>query len=108
MNQVEQRKARRLVLLRDGDHESKVRLYERALGLFTSATSFAVFPPFGGGERFAVVISATVEVDAHLVAQLDCLRKPDCVVLGEQRVLTDVRQIQTNEIFLVPLDPFLS
>ena len=45
-----------------------------------------------------------LEVDAGRVAGLDRLGEAHLVVLGEQRVLPDVGEVQPNEIFLIPLD----
>ena len=44
---------------------------------------------------------------ARRVAALDLLREADLVVLGEQRVLPDVGEVEPDEIFLVPLDTLL-
>ena len=41
------------------------------------------------------------------VATLDLLRQANLVVLGEQRVLPDVGQVEPDEIFFVPLDTLL-
>ncbi|MGH8998632.1 MAG: hypothetical protein ACRDY7_04505 [Acidimicrobiia bacterium] len=40
------------------------------------------------------------------VATFDLLGQPDLVVLGQQRILPDVRQVQAYEIFLVPFNSF--
>ena len=37
-----------------------------------------------------------------------CLGEADLVVLGEQRVLPDVGEVQPDEVFLVPLDAILA
>ena len=42
-----------------------------------------------------------VELGNGCLARFDLLGETDLVVLGEQRVLTDVGQIQPDEIFLV-------
>ena len=54
----------------------------------------------GGGD----VLAAGVERLDRLLARLDRLRQPDLVVLGQQRVLTDVGQVQTNEVFVIAFD----
>jgi hypothetical protein len=50
------------------------------------------------------VATGPVEVQASVVSTLDRLGQPDLVVLGEQRVLPDVGEVQADEIFLVALD----
>ena len=50
------------------------------------------------------IFASGQEVAASGVAAFDLLRQPNLVVLGEQRVLPDVGQIEPDEIFLVPLD----
>ena len=41
------------------------------------------------------------------VAALDLLGEADLVVLGEQRVLPDIGEIEPDEVFLVPLHTLL-
>ena len=60
----------------------------------------AQFALLGGRELLADLIEL---VDRGL-AGLDLLGEPNLVVLGEQRVLTDIGQIQANQVFFVALD----
>ena len=53
------------------------------------------------------VLAAGLELGARLVAGLDGLGQPDLVVLGQQRVLPDVGEVETDEVFLVALDALL-
>ena len=99
LDEVEQRQAGRLVLLGDRHHEAQVRLHELALGLFALAGDAAQLTLLGGGERVT-----GVEHGDRLVAGLDGLGEADLVVLGEQRVLPDVGEIETNEVFVVAVD----
>ena len=103
LDQVEQRQARRLVLLRDRHDEAQVRLHERALGVLTVARDASQLALLRGGET----LGRTAELLARSVAILDLLREADFVVLGEQWVLPDVGQIEPDEIFLVALDTLL-
>ena len=42
-----------------------------------------------------------------VLPELDLLCETDLVVLGEERILADVGEIQANEIFFVALDTLL-
>ena len=53
-----------------------------------------------GGE----LLAAGVELVDRLLAGFDRFREPDLVVLGEQRVLPDVGEVQPDEVFVVALD----
>ena len=58
----------------------------------------------GGGE----VLAGRLELAARAcVPGFDGLRQPDLVVLGEQRVLPDVREVEPDEVFFVALDSLL-
>ena len=72
----------------------------------------AVSPSRDGAAQLALaagrdVLAAGLELGAGLVAGLDRLREPDLVVLGQQRVLTDVGEVEADEVFLVALDALL-
>ena len=54
----------------------------------------------GGGD----VLAAGVESLDRFLAGLDRFRETDLVVLGEQRVLTDIGEIQADEVFIVAFD----
>ena len=45
-----------------------------------------------------------VELGDRGLAGLDLLRQADLVVLGEEHVLADVREIQPDQVFLVAFD----
>ena len=100
LDQVEQRQARRLVLLGDRHHETQVRLHELALGLLALTGGAAQFALLGGGD----LLAAGVERLDRLLAAFDRFREPDLVVLREQRVLTDIGQIQADQVFVVSFD----
>jgi len=97
---VRGRQAGCLVLLRDGNDESQVRLDESPLGVVTiprAAAELALLP-------CSEVLAARQQITAGAIPRFDLLRQPHLVVLGEQRVLPDIGQVQPDEIFLVPLD----
>ena len=50
------------------------------------------------------VLAGVVELGERRVAGFDRLREPDLVVLGQQWVLPDVGEVETDEVFLVPID----
>ena len=50
------------------------------------------------------VLAGRVEFRERLVAGFDRLRQPDLVVLGEQGVLPDVGEVETDEVFVVTID----
>ena len=50
------------------------------------------------------VLAAGVEHLDRLLARLDRLGETDLVVLGEQRVLPDVGQVETNEVFVIAIN----
>ena len=104
LDQVEQRQARRLVLLGDRHDEAQVRLHERALRRRRPDAAAR------RSSRFLAGVSALPPPSSSLarrVALLDLLREADLVVLGEQRVLPDVGEIEPDEIFFVALDTLL-
>ena len=51
--------------------------------------------------------AAGLELGRGLVAGLDGLGEADLVVLGQQRVLPDVGEVEPDEVFLVALDTLL-
>src|SRR5439155_24433436 len=57
----------------------------------------------GGGE----VLAPLLECASRCVARLDGLRQANFVVLGQQRVLPDVGEVEPDEVFLVSLDTLL-
>ena len=73
---------------------------------------WASSPVAGGAPQLALlgrgeVLRAPEQLLARGVAVLDLLRETDLVVLGEERVLPDVGEVEPDEIFLVPLDTLL-
>ena len=103
LDQVQQREARGLVLLGDRDDEAQVRLHEGALGIVAVPDVLAELTLLGRGQGLA----AGFQLGAGFVAALDLLGEADLVVLGEQRVLPDIGQIEPNQIFFVALNTFL-
>ena len=103
LDEVQEREARRLVLLGDRDDQAQVGLHEGALGVLALARRAPQLALAGGRD----VLGGGFELGARLVAGLDGLRQPDLVVLGQQRVLTDVGEVETYEVFLVALDALL-
>ena len=53
------------------------------------------------------LLAAVVQLGAGFVPRLDGLRQPDLVVLGQERILTDVGEVEADEVFLVALDALL-
>ena len=100
LDQVEQGQAGRLVLLGDRHDEPQVRLHELTLGLFALAGDAAQLALLGRGDFLA----AGVERFDRLFARFDRFGQPDLVVLGEQRVLTDIGQVQAHKVFVVSID----
>jgi hypothetical protein len=77
-------------------------LHERALGLFAlgdRAAKLALLTRRDAG--------ALLQFGPSGIATLDRLRQTDLVVLRQQGLLPDVSKVETDEIFLVPLDSFL-
>ena len=100
LDEIEQGQSRRLVLLGDRHDQAQVRLDELALGLFALA---------GGAAQFALAcrcdgLAALVERGDRLVARLDRLRESYLVLLGEQGVLPDIGEVETDEVFVVSFD----
>ncbi len=104
LNQVEQRQARGLVLLRDRHDEAKVGLHEGALGFVARAnraTEFAL------ARRGQVLGLGRFLLGTRGDAGLDGLRQPNLVVFGEQRILPNISEVQADKVFLVTLYSFL-
>ncbi len=99
LDQVEERQTRGLVLFRDRHDETQVRLDERALGLFTSSKVAIQLTTFGWRD-----FTGLIDLGASFSTLFDRLRESDLVVLGQQRVLADICEIQPDKIFFVPLD----
>ena len=103
LDQVEERQARRLILLGDRDDESEVGLHEGALGLLALLHRPAKLTLLGRGQlgvdRF--------ELRSRFRARFDGLGEADLVLLREQGVLADIGQVQANEVFFIPFDTFL-
>src|SRR5579883_580331 len=103
LDQVEQGQAGRLVLLGDGDDQAEVGLHEGLLGLLTGEHGSPELPPLAARQA----LRSLLELLLGRAASLDGLGKPDLVVLGEQRVLADIGQVEPYEVLVVPLDAFL-
>ena len=103
LDQVEQRQAGGLVLLGDRDHQAEVGLDEGLLGLLALQDGAAQLALLGRGEA----LGGRRQLGLRLAAGLDGLGQADLVVLGQQRVLTDVGQIQPDQILVVSLEALL-
>jgi hypothetical protein len=103
LDQVEKGKTGRLILLGDGDHQPEVGLDEGALSVFSTADVPAELTLAIGSD----VWPYRLQLGAGLVPSLNGLGKPYFVILGEKWVLTDVSEIEPNEIFFVPLNALL-
>src|SRR5262249_31529700 len=90
LDEVEQRQAGRLVLLRDRHDQTEVRLHERALGVFAVTRAASQFALLRGRQT----LGGSEQALARSVAILDGLSEPNFIVLGEQWVLPDVREIE--------------
>ena len=102
LNEVEKRKTRGLILLRDRDNETEVGLHEGALcivALFDRTFQFAFASNSEG--------LGGVHFGASGNTALDGLRQTNFVVLREQGVLANVSEIETNEILFVAFNTFL-
>ena len=97
LDEVDERQPRRLILLGDRHDETQVGLHELTLGLLAPASSAAQLTPAG---RRDVPAAGLNGLDRRS-ACFDRLRQADLIVLGEQGVLTDVSQVQTNEILVI-------
>ena len=94
MHEVEEREARRLVLLRDRDDEPEVRLDELTPGGVALADELLELALLGPGEG---ALGGRQGLTSGL-AGLDGLGETDLVVLGEKVVTTDVVEIETNQV----------
>ena len=103
LDEVEQGQARGLVLLGDGDHQSEVGLDEGLLGPLSLQGGAPQLPLLRRGQA----LRCRCQLGVGLPAGLDGLGQSDLVVLGQQRVLADVGQIQPNQIFVVSLEALL-
>ena len=103
LDQVQQRQAGGLILLGDRDDQAQVRLHEGLLGLLALHDGAAELALLRGGEALGRL--------GHLglggPPSLDGLGQADLVVLGQQGVLTDVGQVEPDEILVVALNSFL-
>jgi len=99
LDEIEQRKTRRLVLLGNRDHEAKVGLHELPLGACAEPNYFAQFAFTSGAHARGVL-----ELLFCSLAFFDFFGEADFVVFGEEYVLADIGEIETYEIFFVSID----
>ena len=102
LDEIEERQTGGLVLLGDGDDETEVGLHEGAFGVVTLLYVALELSLARGGHG-----AAGFHLGAGRHTALDGLCETDLIVLREQRVLPDVGEIQTDEIFLVPFNSLL-
>ena len=103
LDEVEQGQARGLVLLGDGHHQPEVGLHEGLLGALALEGGPPQLPLLGRGQA----LRRRRQLRVRLPAGFDGLGQANLVVLGQQRVLADVGQIQPNQIFVVSLEALL-
>ncbi len=96
LDQVEQRQAAGLVLLRDRDHEAEVRVHELTLGVLAVAQLAAEAALVGRGQ-----LRTGRESVSSFLAAVDALGETDLVVLGQQVVPADVLQVQTDQVLVL-------
>ena len=101
LDEVEKWQTRSLVLLRDRYDQTKVGLHEGAFGFFTAAEIAVEFAALGRGEFIGAL-----ERNSCFGALFDGLCQTNFVILSQQRVLTNIGEIQPDEIFFVPLNTF--
>ncbi len=104
LDEVEKRQTRCLILLGNRDDEAQVRLHESALCDFTFFDEVAQLSLASWSE--ALVVGGLGGFDSGL-AGFDLFGESDLIVLGEERVLTDVGQIQADKIFFITVDAIL-
>ena len=100
LDQVEQRKARRLVLLGDRDDQPEVGLDEGLLGLLAGRDLAAQLAALGRGHG----LGRRSQLVLGVAPGFDGLGQADLVVLGEQGILPDIGQVEPDEILFVTLD----
>ena len=98
LDEVQQREARGLVLLRDRHHEPQVRLDELALRVVAALGDAAQLLLARGRE-----LRGRLELGDRPAALFDRLGETDLVVLGEQGVLADVGQVEPDQVLVVAL-----
>src|SRR5579863_1650814 len=98
LDQVEKWQSRRLVLLRDRHDEAEVRLDKGALGFVAALNEPCELPTTPRGER-----RLRRRVASGLRSRFDCLSESCLVVLGQERILADVVEVDPDEILLVAL-----
>src|SRR5581483_5194170 len=96
------RQTGRLVLLGDRDDQAQVRLHERALGLFALGDRAAKLALLAGRDA-----GRLLQFAPGGVAAFDGLGQANLVILREQGILSDVSEVEPDEILLVPLNSFL-
>ncbi len=103
LDQIQQRKAGGLVLLGDRHHQSQVGLHEGTFGV-------AALP--GRAAQLALARGRHVNIGFQLLgslfALLNGLGQANFVLFGQQGILTDVCEVQPDEVLFVPLDALLS
>ncbi len=92
LNEVEQWKTRCLILLGNRHHEAQVALYELTLCFSSIALVFAKFAATVWSNGLIV----RFKFGGCLLAGFNCLRQTNFVVLGEEGVLADVGEIETD------------
>ncbi|CAB4880500.1 unannotated protein [freshwater metagenome] len=89
LDEVEQGEAGRLILLGDRHDEPEVGLHKGLLGIFALAGLPAQFALLGRGDFLATLFHRL----GRYLAALDEFGETNFIVLGEQRVLANVREV---------------
>jgi len=101
LDEVEQWQTGSLVFLRNRNHETQVGLHELPLRTRAIALGLLQFAAAIGRDLRIVLL----ELGGGFLAAFDRLGQANFVVLGEECVLTDVGEVEPNEIFFVPINP---
>ena len=106
LDQVEQGQLGGLVLLGDRDDQAQVGLDEGLGGVLAGPKGHPQLALAAGGQALARLLGP-LEVGPGGVAVLDGLGQAGLVVLGEQRMLADVAQVQPDEVLVGALRALL-
>ena len=92
-----------MVFLGDRNDQPQVRLDEGALSVLATLQVALEFTAAGRCE----VISPVGQPSPGLDPGLDLLGEADLALFSQQRILTDIGEVQADEVFLVSFDPLL-
>jgi hypothetical protein len=108
LDEVEQGQTGRLVLLGNGDHQSKVGLDKVALGGVATVRGALQGQLLAGRNLDFLVGLGRVQLGLGLATFFDGLGQADFIVLGQKGILANVREIEPYQVLIITINAIFS